>query len=184
MVPMVLPGHIAGGYLATKALLSLTHAALTPLQTQIVSVVGTLSGEAPDIDLIWFYFEKRRAKAPEKQSHRDHPTHLPVTWLVISLSIMAIGYAAGSSFTGYIGAAVLCGSWSHLILDSIEYGVRWLWPFSNRRFCLKDVSLPTSDRRPGSPAFYWEHIKTSYVKGLTFYVEIAVTLIALFVALR
>jgi len=129
---MVLPGHIAGGYLAAEAILLLAHPALPASQLTALLIIGTLAGEAPDIDLIWFYLEHRFNKTVNVEGHRDYVTHAPLVWVIISLIIAVIGMAAHSVFTEYIGWMILAGSMSHFILDSIEYGVTWLWPLTNK----------------------------------------------------
>jgi hypothetical protein len=65
---MVLPGHIAGGYLATYALLAVAHSVApaslaTFSQNEILAfyIIGMIAGELPDIDLFWFYLENRRS---------------------------------------------------------------------------------------------------------------------------
>src|SRR5437868_1384261 len=124
---MVLPGHLAGGYLAARALLSLSHAAFTPGQMLALYIIGTLAGDGPDIDLIWYSFKHRVLRSTENDSHRDYLTHAPIVWLAISLLIVLAGSLVSSSFVEFIGWIILCGSWTHLIFDSIEYGVMWLW---------------------------------------------------------
>jgi hypothetical protein len=55
---MVLPGHLAGGYIATTIVLSLLPASIQFSTGQLTTlyIVGILSGEIPDIDLLLFYF--------------------------------------------------------------------------------------------------------------------------------
>ncbi|MDE2037948.1 MAG: metal-dependent hydrolase [Patescibacteria group bacterium] len=177
---MVLPGHLAGGYLAAKALLAAAHASFTPSQTAALLAIGTLAGELPDIDLAFFYVAHVIRKDGTKDSHRDHITHAPAFWLAVSLVIAAAGYAAGSSFVAFIGWIVLAGTWSHFILDSIEYGIRWLWPFSDKRFCLREVPEAQIDGVKGSLTYYWRYIADRRHLGrVTFYAEIAVTAAAI-----
>lgn len=177
---MVLPGHLAGGYLATRALLSLSHAAFTPTQITALLIIGTLAGDGPDIDLLWFSFKHRILRIEEEDDHREYITHAPIFWLVLSLIIVGIGYLAGSQFTEFIGWAILGGSWSHLIFDSIEYGVIWLWPFSKKRYCLRNVTEPEDLGEQGSIRRYWNYIVRVYPTRITFYAEILIFLIALY----
>ena len=181
---MVLPGHLAGGYLATKAILSLSHVAFSSVQMRVLYAIGIAAGEAPDIDLVWFFFEHRSSKQNKKEHHRSYPTHAPVLWLAASLVIMVVGYFLGSVFTEYIGAVILGGSFSHFLLDSIEHGVMWLWPLSNRFFCLKKLKEPVIDKKPGGLPFYYELVTKHYIKDPTFYIEMAITLVAIFIALK
>ena len=179
---MVLPGHLAGGYLATDALLIATHPSFSPEQIITLLIIGTLFGEGPDIDVVLFYLKQRFGKAHTIQSHREYPTHAPILWLLASLIIVLIGYIAHSLFTSYVGWVILCGSWSHFILDSIEFGIAWLWPVLNRRFYLRDIVEPDiSTHTKGTPAYYWQFVSKHYFKRVTFYAEIVVTICALWV---
>jgi len=184
---MVLPGHIAGGYLATTALLAITHTSFSPLQTGVLLTTGILAAEAPDIDLFWFYLAHRYSRGKKPQSHRDYLTHAPIIWLALSLVIVIIGFIASSQFTSLIGWAILTGSWSHFLLDSIEYGVMWLWPFSRERFAVRHIpEAPEEEinQRAGSIPYYFEFIYKTYIRNVTFYAEIAVVILAIYVAIH
>ena len=169
---MVLPGHIAGGYLAANAILTFSPiaASLTTFsQSEIFALylIGILAGEIPDIDLLWFYLENRfmssprrrgssvepqtsdfdntlepRLRGDDSKSHRDHITHAPFFWLVICALISLFGYIFASPFVIYAGLLILTGTWTHFIFDSIELGISWLWPFSHKKFALFNGSLP------------------------------------------
>jgi membrane-bound metal-dependent hydrolase YbcI (DUF457 family) len=182
---MVLPGHLGGGYLSARAILALAPAAasFSPTQTAILLVIGTLFGDSPDIDLFLYYLnQKSDHPDTDDNGHRHYVTHTPIFWLCISLAIVAAGWLAGSLFVQFIGWMVLSGSWTHLLLDSIEFGVRWFWPLSDRRFCLRDVTDPIIDKPKGSLAYYRELIAKTAFRNITFYAEAAVTVIALWVA--
>lgn len=180
---MVLPGHLAGGYLATKILLSLTAGTISPDQTTALLIIGTLAGEAPDGDLLRFYLV-HKLKLGNDQSHRDYFSHSPLVWLVISLLIVVSGSMTGSNFFQLIGWTVLAGSWSHFLLDSIEYGIRWLWPFSQKRFAIHH--RPEEERSTegaGTVSYYWRFIKNEYVKRISFYCEVVIVVVAIVVVL-
>ena len=137
---MVLPGHVSGGYLVTRAILYLAPVATSFSSTQTIAlyIIGIIASEGPDFDLIAFFFEQKSKKEHKKESHRTYLSHVPLVWL-IGLIIVLIGYIAGSPFISLIGWVILGGSWSHLILDSVEYGIRWLWPISNKFYCIHHV---------------------------------------------
>ncbi|MEA2715668.1 MAG: hypothetical protein QOG91_696 [Candidatus Parcubacteria bacterium] len=171
--------------MATYALLALSHAAFTPLQTAILFAVGTLAGEAPDLDLIRFSLEQRSdKKAGKTVSHRDYFTHAPLFWLAASLTVVIVGLISGFIFTQFVGWTILCGSISHFILDSIEFGIAWLWPFSKKRIFLREMTHAEMHERPGTLRHYWEFFSEVYVRNLTFYAEILITLPALYMALH
>lgn len=171
--------------MATYALLALSHASFTPLETNILLTIGVLSGEGPDIDLIRFYFDHRSpTKSGKAASHRDYFTHAPLVWLLASLAVVAAGALAGSAFTEFVGWTILAGSMSHFILDTIEFGIAWLWPFSKKRYFLKHLEKVELSQRPGTFGHYWEYISKFYVRNVSFYAEVLITLPALYIALR
>lgn len=179
---MVLPGHLAGGYIATTALLALGHPALSPGELDALLAVGTLAGEGPDVDLFLFYFNQRSATAKKRADHREYPTHIPLVWLIGCLALSGIGSAFGSAFVVWLGLVILVGSWSHLILDSIESGIPWLWPLSKKRLCLKRAVEPQIDRPVGTLGYYSEFVFKHYFKNVTFYAEILIVVLALYLA--
>ena len=189
---MVLPGHLAGGYLTATALLQIFQPDLPVNQIYSLLAIGTLAGELPDIDLIFFYFKHRKDKpgidVPEAhedaESHRNYITHVPIFWIILSSSISAIGALFGSLFVVFIGLVMLCGTLSHLILDSIEYGIRWTAPWSKRRFALMPMPETSNGDRPGSIIQYVHFIIRTYWKTTTIWVEFVVTILALAVLFK
>ncbi|MCX6715863.1 MAG: metal-dependent hydrolase [Candidatus Taylorbacteria bacterium] len=179
---MVLPGHLAGGFLATKLLFFISGAIFTPAQTTILYVIGILASEMPDLDLITFFFEHKSLKLQKTDSHRKYISHAPIVWLILSLLIVLVGYIIGNQFTSYIGWVILFGSWSHFVFDSIEYGIMWLWPFSKHFYCLRTVPPEEIDDQKGTLGYYWTFIWKYYVKFWTFYLEIIIIMLALWVA--
>jgi len=178
---MVLPGHIAGGYLAARGLLAIFHPGFGSIETDSLLIIGTLAGELPDIDLIRLYLDHKLERPNRVNDHRVYVTHAPFFWLVISLAIVTGGYLAGSLFTEWIGWLVLAGSWSHLLLDSIEDGVMWLWPYSKKCFAMKKgLSCEAITAKPGTPTYHLQYINKVYWKTVTFWVEIVLTLAALY----
>jgi len=183
---MVLPGHLAGGYLAARAALFLTHVSFTSSQTAVLLTVGTLAGEFPDIDLLFYYLNQRAKTARKIDDHRTYITHAPLVWLITSLALVAAGWLAGSTFMEWIGWMVLSGTMSHFILDSIEHGIPWLWPLSRKRFALRrtpDENEPTADRgapaRKGTFRAYWRFVTGPYLRSWTMWAELVITLAAI-----
>ena len=181
---MVLPGHLAGGYLAARAVLFLTHASFPPGQTTALLAIGTLAGELPDIDLVFFYFEHTSDKPEKIASHRDYITHVPLFWLAVSLVISSFGLLGHSAFIGYLGLMILAGTWSHFLLDSIAHGVRWLYPFTGKRFCLRERPHICLPEREGTLAHHWHYMRSHYVKNISFYAEILIVIAAICVLIR
>lgn len=182
---MVLPGHLAGGYIAASTVLSLLDPSLSHEQIATLLVIGTIAGELPDIDLIFFYFKHKKDRTEthqtsESENHRNYVTHIPLFWLIVGLVIMSGGYIFNSLYVTYTGLLLIAGTWSHLILDSIDYGIRWLAPWSQNRFALKkDLPRQTSTDRPGSLMQYIHFVLRTYWRMSTFWFEILVTLCGL-----
>jgi hypothetical protein len=174
---MLPPGHIAGGYLATYTLLQLTHASFTPEQTQILLLLGALFGFAPDLDYFIFFAQVKKFTIPgNKTNHRKFFSHAPLAWLAIGLSIFFLGQ---TDFIKYIGLIIWLGSWSHFILDSIEDGVMWLWPFSSKLYAVRDRSVDEGINDTRFWRFWWKFF-TYYTSHTTFYLEIIIILIFIF----
>ncbi|MFA6553922.1 MAG: metal-dependent hydrolase [Candidatus Paceibacterota bacterium] len=187
---MVLPGHLAGGYLATYGILALSSStagfsSFSPTELSVLFIIGTLAGELPDLDLAWFYLENRNHKHSKVHSHREHITHTPIFWLGISALIAIFGFIFNSSFISFVGLLILAGTWTHFILDSIESGIRWLWPFSNKSFCLIKTKIegPKPNGTVGGFNYYWKYVKSEYLTSVTFYAETFITMIAILVFL-
>jgi len=171
---MLPPGHIAGGYLTAYTLLQLTHAAFTPEQTQILLALGAFLGFAPDLDWFRAFIKMKSLTVRGKGvSHRKFFTHAPLVWLAIGLTIFFLSH---DEFTKYIGLMIWLGSWSHFVLDSIEYGVMWLWPFSNRLVALRNIGIEGNISGPGFWSYWWNFL-VYYTTETSFYLELIVILI-------
>ena len=192
---MVLPGHLAGGYLAAATLLSVLHPDFSTTQINTLLLIGTLAGELPDIDLFFFNWKHRKDTVVENnsndnESHRNYITHVPLFWLLISLIIILSGYALNlvsinSTFIQWTGWIILIGTWSHLILDSIEYGIRWLSPISKKRYALKTKIVQEKIvGKSGSLLQYFHYLIKIYWKSWTFPLEILISMIAIAVFLN
>jgi|SRR5581483_6112124 len=177
---MVAPGHFAGGYLLTKTVLYAWHLSLTPHQYDVAMAVGLICSNAPDLDLFYFFKKRNSALLAEDESHRDLASHAPIIWLIIG----ALVYLSSSTDYGRaIAVALVAGSWSHFILDSIEYGIMWLWPFHKKRFALRQVKQKEPVEK-NIWKFYWRLLWEVYVHNWTFWLEITLVATALIVYFR
>lgn len=177
-------GHAATGYLLTTLILSIMQPELAPEQLRLLILFGTVAAVIPDLDFVFFFTKHRSLKLREKESHRAQITHTPLFWLVLSALVFLAGFTAGGIFGIYLGVLVLAGTWSHLLSDSIEYGVMWLWPFSRRQFYFRKVrGVGPSPRGISTAKYYWKFFTQVYVRNWTFYVEIALVIAALAVVL-
>lgn len=180
---MVLPGHLAGGYLATQIVLVVGQPVFSSWQIGALTIIGILAGELPDIDLIRFHFDEKKNGRSRVRSHREYFTHGPLFWIILSLIVAGGGYLFAGTFGAYIGWILLAGTMSHMVLDSIDDGVMWLWPFSRKRYGVFKGLEVLADG-PHSISYYWKFVTREYPKYWTFYAEILTTVIAVLVVAR
>ena len=182
---MIFPGHIAAGFLTTYSVVSFfpgLHAPVGGTELAALFAAGTLLGDAPDIDVL-FYFLKKKTTSPDKLSaHRTYITHAPVVWLLLGLSIFFLSSAFGlGSFWCILGLLVWLCPWSHFLCDSIDYGVMWLWPISKKQFAVYN-SQSTQEKNNIRPPQNWRELFWGYSKTPLAYIEFAITLIGLYTA--
>lgn len=173
---MLPPGHVAGGYLTAAIFLKLTGPALTSHQVQQLLLMGAFFGFAPDLDMFYAFKKVKGFTIPkDKISHRTFYSHAPLVWLVLGLSI---SFFATTTFMRYVGLIVWLGAWSHFVLDSIEYGIMWLWPLNRKLYALKDRAIASNipDTRFWS---YWFIFLKWYSKRTSFYLELLIMFIAI-----
>ncbi|HYV33607.1 MAG TPA: metal-dependent hydrolase [Candidatus Limnocylindria bacterium] len=175
---MLPPGHIAAGYLVAEVLLKFTHPQLTSAELNQLVCWGMFFGFAPDLDVFWFMIKNRTLRVVSKdasgKSHRNSFTHVPLFWLVLGLAVYFLG---ATIYWKYFGLLIWLGGWSHMILDSIAFGIPWLSPFSNKFYALTEtqeaVDLPEKNIFK-----YGIHFLKFYSTKATFYLEIVVILSA------
>jgi len=177
---MLPPGHIAGGYLAARAFLSVVRPDLSDHQISTLVWIGVFFAFAPDLDMFVSFFRQGAMRLGEQErNHRYLVTHTPIFWL-------AAGFFAAlllpKPYGWYAGMMVFIGAGSHLLLDSIQFGIRWLYPFTNHVFALRDreveFHLPPKRFFP-----HWVEMVNMYMRRftLTFVCEICVIAAAIIV---
>lgn len=176
---MLPTGHIAAGYLTGYALLKFSHPAVSIQQQTQLLWWAVFFGFAPDLDVfVYFALNKTLLVSGEaKKNHRLYISHAPMLWLLAGL---AIYFFASSIYLKNIGLLLWLGSWSHFLLDSVEYGIMWLWPFSAKIYAFKnrDVKVPVKEKT------FFKHsaeFLKIYSKRLSFYLEVLIILLALIV---
>jgi len=170
---MLPPGHIAAGFLTSLAVVKLLKPDLSPVELQHMLYWGMFFGFSPDFDN-FIAFAKVKAwwykKDVDNGIHRKFYSHVPILWLVAGL---AVYFASESVYWKQVGLLLWLGSWSHFILDSLEYGVMWLWPFNKELWALKDRGVSR-----GIPANsfigYWISFLKYYITRWTFYCELLI----------
>lgn len=179
---MLPPGHVAAGFLTAYAVVKIFNPNLDPSQINQLLALGAFFGFVPDLDNFmafakvksWYYYHK------DNSIHRRFYSHIPLLWLIAGSLI----YLTSSLlFVKYLGLLVWLASWSHFLLDSIEYGVMWLWPFNFEVWAFKNRGVAVQIDE-NSFARYWMSFLKLYFKRPTFYFEIIILIIALLVFLR
>jgi hypothetical protein len=187
---MILPGHIAAGYITafvTTTILSSTFGySFTPAEQTLLLTAGALLGDAPDIDVIFSFLKKKSTDVSALRGHRDHVTHIPLLWLVLGLIIYGVSAivtsGAGatnigvSEFWKTLSLLIWLCPWSHLLCDSIftDTGVRWLAPFTHK-------SYMTIENKGGKFPSGWKNLFLQYAFNPLCYLELAMVILALIV---
>lgn len=175
---MLPPGHIAAGYLVARLAVALTAPDLTASQMENLAMAGAFFGFAPDLDMFYAFWKERGLKHTGLNfTHRDFITHTPMAWLAIAFLVAIFGR---TEFWYFFACIVLLGAGSHLFLDSTIMGVRWLYPFKNKFYALKD---PGVERQNLAAGFFghWSNLLRMYYKNarITVLAEIAIVIVAL-----
>jgi membrane-bound metal-dependent hydrolase YbcI (DUF457 family) len=179
---MLPPGHVAAGYLAAKVLLKVVPYKLTSAQKTGVLVFGAIAGAIPDIDMFYAFTKVKAITFNDggKTNHRAFVTHAPIVWLVVTAIWFAL---APDPYQKTLAIMLLIGTWLHFALDSIDYGIMWLWPFSTKVYSITGDREPFVNSSKNPFRFWWEFTKV-YATKPTFYVEVAIIIIALTSAWR
>lgn len=180
---MLPPGHVAAGFVTAEALLKATHANFTPVQTLQLLWWGAFFGFAPDLDsFVAFAIVKGWWYKPGTDStiHRSLYSHIPIFWLVAGIIAFL---AAPDVYWKYVAALLVLGSWSHFLLDSIDYGIMWLWPFNKEHWALRNRGIKKQIQAQGFFS-YWFTLVKFYCRSWTFYCEIVIIVIALIIFVK
>lgn len=179
---MLPSGHVAAGYLTGLALLKITNPDLPPAQISQLLYWAAFFGFAPDLDEFWFFFKNKAfLVSPDvEKHHRQYPSHAPVLWLAAGLLIY---FFASSDYVKFIGLLLWLGSFSHFLLDSIEHGIMWLWPFSTKLFAVKNPGQKFSIAEKGFIKHSLQFLQF-YTTRLSFYLELLIIIFALIIFIR
>ena len=176
---MLPPGHIAAGYLTAEVLLKITRPDLPAEQINQLILWGMFFGFAPDLDMFYAFFKEKAfiVKDLKNHNHRKYYSHAPILWLGAGLLIC---FLAPSAYVKFIGLMLWLGSWTHFLLDSVEYGIMWLWPFSSKVYALKDPELVLPIYETRFIPYWWQSVK-QYAKFYSFYLEVLIIITALII---
>jgi len=184
---MLAPGHLAASYLASKIFLKIIKPELNNSEIDNLILWGIIFGVAPDLDLSYNTFHPKKktvnlSDCQDNESHRRHFTHAPLVWLLASIFIFIWGLITGSSFILFLSLLIWLCSWLHFGLDSLEDGIRWLWPFNKKFFRIKKISIIAENKKSAFLKDLSRFLK-NYTKKfkLTFYLEIVLVLAAIII---
>lgn len=171
---MLPPGHASAGYIVALGVVSFFHLPPNDPSTHVFLWLGFLFGALPDLDMFFAFFKTRSwVIQNDKQSHRAYVTHTPIFWLCVA------SLAGGLTHSFVIFFITLCAPLSHLLLDSIQDEIRWLWPLSKKPFRMvsskEDLALP-KERFFG----YWIKFLMWYIQKRTLTATLEAVLIMLF----
>ncbi len=180
---MLPPGHIAAGYLVAQEFISVTKPQLDPFHIKALLFAGMFLGFAPDLDFFYAFWKVKSFTIQNDEiNHRHFLSHAPVVWLVAGFLIY---FLSTSVFFKSLGLLVWLGSWSHFALDSMQYGIMWFWPFSNKTYAVGSIGKKTGLQEKHFIK-YWLKFLHWYAKNLTltFIAEIIIILISLLILTR
>lgn len=180
---MLPPGHIAGGYLVGFALARIFEPSLTIDERHGIIFLAMATAFAPDLDMFFSFFKLGSMRlAKGASNHRLLVTHTPFFWLIFGIGVFfALGATAKS---GYVALAITLGALSHLVLDSIQYGIQWLYPFSKQLYSIRDRGVELDIEYRGFFT-HWAQMTRAYARRftLTFSLEIILIITAISIAI-
>lgn len=176
---MLTIGHIAFGYLTSLFLAKLFHISSYSPYYNILILIGIIASIIPDIDFFRLFYKHRSLKLQKNDTHRKYLTHIPLFWLTLSILIYIISILSSNELIRYSSFFILAGSVSHLIGDSLEYGIRWLWPFSKKQYIIHKIPKENFNAKESLLGYYWKFFSQIYIRNWTFYVELIIIIVSL-----
>lgn len=121
-------GHMPAGFLVSYILLR-RHRSQSAYM--ILLLAGLFASIAPDLDLFYHHIVDDR-----QHGHHGYWTHIPIFWLSIYLvlffPVRHCWKQQGPLSLHVMFFAVM----SHMLLDSVTSGIKWLYPFDNHYYGL------------------------------------------------
>ncbi len=179
---MLPTGHIAAGFLTAYSIVKIARPDLELSQINQLLFFGAFFGFAPDLDEFYVFAKSRSwlvASETTSLMHRKFFSHTPVLWVLGGLII----FLFTSGFIKLLGLIILFSSLSHFLLDSIEHGIMWLWPFSSKVYALKDAGFNFLIKEKNFFKHSFQFLQI-YTTRLSFYLEVLIILVAIFVSLN
>lgn len=119
--------HLPSGYLLGRVAGGRDRAIL------IAALIGSV---APDFDMVWFYLIDQG----QTHHHRFWP-HIPLVILGIAAAALPLTALIARRWMAPV-AAFFAAVMMHLVLDTVNGAILWLWPFSDRLYSL--VTVPAT----------------------------------------
>jgi hypothetical protein len=129
---MRIQGHLAGGYLVTRALLARLKP--PPSEEKQLLVLGTLAGVLPDADTLFHLARTRSLEFGEDFDHHAWITHTFPFYLLPGAGLFLYGRWRNKPRVRRSALVAMVGTTTHLLQDTIGSGtgLMWAWPLSKR----------------------------------------------------
>lgn len=171
---VILPGHLALGYLVTYLLLKAVNPGFSQADTNFILILGTICGAVVDLDFFSYFIKNKTWRMKNNVSHRDQISHAPILWLIIGLIVFFFG---SELFTKIIGLVIWVSTWSHFAFDTFEHGVMWRYPFSKKKYNFWGDKHFNAKKNEGFFSYYWRFFFEYYPTLKTFWIELAVIVV-------
>lgn len=169
--------HAAAGYVFAFALLKILDPALPVDQINSLLLWSLFWAVAVDWDMVISASMLRSLRMRNAVSHRRFLTHTPIFGLAIGLTMY---FLADSLYGQYFALVFLAAYASHMVVDSIEIGIMWLYPFSKKQYYLFESNTDSDPYlKENLFMFYVKMFRNVYMRMKTFYVGIVTVIVAL-----
>lgn len=116
-------GHMPGGFILSYAMLR-KQRQLTGYGWLLLA--GLFASILPDLDLFYQHFIDHHL-----HGHHSYWTHIPIYWVGIYFVMLVLVYKWGQQKLQLLVHVMFAGVMSHMLLDSVTSGIKWLYPFDN-----------------------------------------------------
>ncbi len=117
-------GHMPGGFLVSWLVLRKHRNQPWYLPALLAGLFASIS---PDLDLFYHHFIDDR-----QHGHHSYWTHIPIYWIAIYALLYWPVHRWGSQALQVTLNVMFLALMSHMVLDSITSGIKWLYPFETQ----------------------------------------------------
>ncbi|MBU1119155.1 metal-dependent hydrolase [Patescibacteria group bacterium] len=129
--------HGPGSFITTYLTRGWWGKKLSQKKKYVFYLIGGLIGVAVDLDFLYTQF------LSAKLSHHDYITHTPLFFLILFLLMTLIGYATKKEEISAFAKVFLVSTFTHLVLDSVNGGIMWLYPLSKQLIGIPSIPFIT-----------------------------------------